>query len=173
MATELPADLADDLELISCTICFEKFTSPKTLHCLHTFCEPCLKRHLAAYVSQRQDLLHPISIPCPTCREMTPLPDNGISGLRTDFKVAKITDLLLRVASRGSSETMITCNICQTVSRYEPATFHCKDCSKHFCDSCIYRHKNTELFDSHIVRELRTDKLSKNTCSDHEGELLR
>ena len=50
----MAAEMGEDL--ITCTICFEHFTFPKTLHCLHTFCEPCLQRHLEVYQSQRRAL---------------------------------------------------------------------------------------------------------------------
>lgn len=30
-------------DYLTCVICFELFTEPKSLPCLHTFCEGCLK----------------------------------------------------------------------------------------------------------------------------------
>ena len=32
-------------------------------------------------------------LPCPTCRELTTLPANGVAGLRNDFKIQKMEDL--------------------------------------------------------------------------------
>lgn len=90
-------DIGD--ELVTCTICLEHFTSPKTLVCLHTFCESCLRRHLMVYQTQRRGNLS--TIPCPTCRELTPLPQMGVAGLRTDFKIAKIADFLAQIAGKA------------------------------------------------------------------------
>ena len=90
-------DIGD--ELVTCTICLEHFTSPKTLVCLHTFCEACLRRHLMVYQTQRRGNLS--TIPCPTCRELTPLPQMGVAGLRTDFKIAKIVDFLAQIAGKA------------------------------------------------------------------------
>ena len=90
-------DIGD--ELVTCTICLEHFTSPKTLVCLHTFCESCLRRHLMVYQTQRRGNLS--TIPCPTCRELTPLPQMGVAGLRTDFKIAKIVDFLAQIAGKA------------------------------------------------------------------------
>ena len=54
----------------------------------------------------------PGKIPCPTCRELTTLPANGVAGLRNDFKVQKIEDLLksMNIQSRSSPAV---CSLCE------------------------------------------------------------
>ncbi len=160
MATELGE------ELTNCTICFERLNNPKTLQCLHTFCMGCLQSHLAAYLSQRRDLIHPPSLPCPTCREFTHIPDCGISGLRTDFKIAKIIEYL-----GNAEDKKLGCDVCKTVRTESKAVFYCRDCNKNLCQECIYRHKNTEVFDSHVVKELKNARNSRAVCKEHEDEM--
>ena len=53
----LTADIAEELR---CVICLEKFTSPKVLNCLHTFCLECLNKWVNSG-----------TINCPTCRRQT------------------------------------------------------------------------------------------------------
>ena len=48
---------------------------PKTLLCAHSFCERCLLAHARGAAS----------IECPTCRETTQLPGEGVAGLKNNF----------------------------------------------------------------------------------------
>ena len=63
------------------------------------------------YQTQRRGNLS--TIPCPTCRELTPLPQMGVAGLRTDFKIAKIVDFLVQIA--GKAKVTIPANIRQII----------------------------------------------------------
>ena len=160
--------MSDDVgeDLVNCTICLEHFVQPKTLICLHTFCEACLRSHLASYLSQRRDLVYPLRLPCPTCREVTMLQENGISGLKTDFKIAKITEVLSKVNSKVK-----LCDVCMTVKKESRSTHHCKECNKYFCGECVYRHKNTVLFEGHAVQVVGSK--ANNLCSTHKTETLQ
>jgi hypothetical protein len=68
-------------EALSCAVCMEVFElppgarTPKTLPCMHSFCERCLLAHARGAAS----------IECPTCREATQLPERGVAGLKTTF----------------------------------------------------------------------------------------
>lgn len=106
------------------------------------------------------------ALPCPTCREVTPLTNQGLNGLKTDFKISKITDFLQYVKVKAQ-----LCDICRTVKQDSSASFFCRDCNKHFCDDCIFRHKNTEVFDNHLVKELASDKPMKSVCKEHDKEM--
>ena len=52
---------------LTCSICLDTNTEPKTISCLHTFCCECLERH--ARVSQRQGKFR-----CPECQAEIDLP---------------------------------------------------------------------------------------------------
>lgn len=50
-----------------CSICLDKFRTPKSLPCLHTFCQTCLARYIKEFF-QREQSLSWSGFPCPTCR---------------------------------------------------------------------------------------------------------
>ncbi|KAI8515159.1 hypothetical protein Bbelb_077500 [Branchiostoma belcheri] len=77
MASNAFSDIAD-----VCQVCMEDFRQPKMLPCLHTFCQPCLEKLLAAEPVGRLD--------CPTCRQDVPLPENGVRGIKSTFLVGKL-----------------------------------------------------------------------------------
>ena len=147
-------DLVD--ELVNCPICLQKFTKPKMLNCLHTFCQPCLEMsHRAALGRSRN--IDPCTLSCPTCRDVTGLDEHGIQGLKTDFKVAKITDLLNQVGANDVSLSKVrTCNLCKYSGKYVTARYSCKNCSKYMCKGCYRQHKQIKVFSNHTVKDLKT-----------------
>lgn len=73
-------------EQLTCAICLDRLVNPKFLSCLHTFCEQCI--HLINNEESREVLI------CPTCRAETKIPDNGVNGLRTNFFINSMLDLV-------------------------------------------------------------------------------
>ncbi|KAK7483269.1 hypothetical protein BaRGS_00025436, partial [Batillaria attramentaria] len=65
---------------LTCTICMELFRSPRFLPCFHTFCLQCLEQ-LAKQPQHRTKQ----SFPCPTCRELVPVPLQGLDSLQVNF----------------------------------------------------------------------------------------
>ncbi|XP_078695024.1 protein meiotic P26-like [Branchiostoma floridae x Branchiostoma belcheri] len=80
MASNVVSDIVD--EFLVCQVCLEDFRQPKMLPCLHTFCQPCLEKLLAAEPVGKLD--------CPTCRQDVPLPENGVRGIKSTFLVGKL-----------------------------------------------------------------------------------
>ena len=67
---------------LTCTICFNSFTAPKALPCLHTFCEGCIRDYVSGrgYEAQGQ-------FPCPVCRADIPIPPGGIAAFPVGFMI--------------------------------------------------------------------------------------
>ncbi|XP_029921611.1 RING finger protein 224 [Myripristis murdjan] len=67
---------------LSCIVCFSGYDLaerlPRRLHCGHTFCQACLQR-LDTVINEQ------VWICCPQCRQNTPRPRGGASGLDLDL----------------------------------------------------------------------------------------
>ena len=87
-------------EEVSCSVCMCKYTDPKQLPCLHSFCLHCLNG--IQRTSGRRD-----KIACPECRQEFNVPDNGnLAALPTNFRINSLLDVL---AIRECSTTGVKC----------------------------------------------------------------
>uniref|UniRef100_A0A8C4TQE0 Ring finger protein 224 n=1 Tax=Falco tinnunculus TaxID=100819 RepID=A0A8C4TQE0_FALTI len=88
-----------------CIICYSSYDLcgrlPRRLYCGHTFCQDCLKRLDTVANEQRW-------IPCPQCRQNTPMPRGGVATLDLDlatFLAVKADKEHPRVASRSQPDS--------------------------------------------------------------------
>ena len=82
---------------LTCKLCFEVYTSPKCLGCLHTFCESCIENLL-----HESDLLTAYrkytasdyrEVVCPICRKRTQVPLGGVRRLPDNFLIEGSIDV--------------------------------------------------------------------------------
>jgi tripartite motif-containing protein 2/3 len=107
---------------LACGICNEYFKDePKLLSCLHTFCESCLKSTM---------LTGSLSLSCPTCKVQSMIPQNGISGLQTNFYAVNLKRIL------HQNQYCTNCDVGSTT----PASYCCTECSKVLCSTCSKSH---------------------------------
>uniref|UniRef100_A0A8C5R6X1 Ring finger protein 224 n=1 Tax=Leptobrachium leishanense TaxID=445787 RepID=A0A8C5R6X1_9ANUR len=75
-------DLFLSVSKIDCIICFSSYNLssrlPRRLYCGHTFCQACIRRLDTITNEQRW-------IPCPQCRQNTPMPRGGVTMLDLDL----------------------------------------------------------------------------------------
>ena len=74
-------------EQLNCSICLDTFTDPKLLHCFHVYCQQCL---VPLGVRDQQGEL---SLTCPTCRQVTPIPPSGVAGLQSAFHINHLLEI--------------------------------------------------------------------------------
>ncbi len=67
-------------EQLNCSICLDTYTDPKLLQCFHTYCTKCL-------VPLVRDCQGQLTLTCPVCRQVTPIPSNGVRGLQSAFQI--------------------------------------------------------------------------------------
>ncbi|XP_078344575.1 E3 ubiquitin-protein ligase TRIM45-like [Oculina patagonica] len=133
-------------EHVSCSICLDTYTDPKTIDCLHTFCCECLKKH--ALTSQRQGLYR-----CPECNAQVDIPEgNRFDRLPSSFLHNSLLSLLAVRQSGDGSE--MSCSLCQKKSA---EVDYCFDCEKFMCPDCVKAHDlfRTAAFEHHKVTPVK------------------
>ena len=97
MAGEVLMKLEEKIKKkLTCSICLETYTDPKLLQCFHVYCQQCL---VPLVVRDQQRL------PCPACRQVTPIPDSGVAGLQSAFQVNRLQEIQDSVRKLGSPAT--------------------------------------------------------------------
>ncbi|KAI0214432.1 hypothetical protein LSAT2_000473 [Lamellibrachia satsuma] len=116
-------------------------------------------------VSQQARNAQPGKLPCPTCRELTSIPENGISGLRSDFKAHKLEKVfrMMTVHKRASS---CMCDPCKSKKMTVDASVYCSKCKVNYCKACLLIHNKNLIFKDHEVVEtsLRENLATELTC---------
>ena len=131
-------------EQLTCAICLDLYTNPKTLPCLHSFCQQCLE---GLPLDPQEDNYF---ISCPTCRHRTQLPQPAGAA---DFSMAyhinnlkEVHNLMIKV----SGHQQVICDNCTTTN----GTGYCKECVKFLCQKCINVHKNWAPIADHEITSL-------------------
>ncbi|XP_070209253.1 tripartite motif-containing protein 2-like isoform X1 [Littorina saxatilis] len=71
---------------LTCTICFQPFTRPKALPCLHTFCEHCLREYVVSRGYEPSG-----EFPCPICRVTVKIPSGGVDQFADNHLVQSLS----------------------------------------------------------------------------------
>ena len=125
---------------LECSICLDNFKQPKLLPCFHIFCKsPCLERLVVQDCEGK-------SLHCPTCRHLARLPDNGVAGLQTDFRIDHLLENR-ELLDKAKESQKTSCEKCKKL----PGTGFCHDCRKFVCDKCTEIHQMWEEFTDHKI----------------------
>uniref|UniRef100_A0A1X7TR12 RING-type domain-containing protein n=2 Tax=Amphimedon queenslandica TaxID=400682 RepID=A0A1X7TR12_AMPQE len=147
MATKPSSGLRLKLEKeLTCSVCLDHYTNPKTLPCLHSFCEHCLeglpldKKNETYYLS------------CPTCRHHTELPEEGAGAFPVAFHLNNLKEMysLTKKTADLSNPQEATCS-----DHGKPLELFCETCNTVICVTCsVHNHKHHEY-------DLITDSYTK------------
>ncbi len=132
-------------EQLDCSICLDTYTDPKLLQCFHIYCTKCI----IPLVRDREGQL---TLTCPACRQVTPIPPNGVRGLQSAFQInnfigirddlKKLKDLIPSqepvVEGDATSQTPSkkTIHYCSEHAGKE-LDFYCETCDELICYRCI------------------------------------
>ena len=146
-------------EQVTCSICLDTYTKPKTIACLHTFCCECLEKH--ALTSQRQGKFR-----CPQCQEEIGIPErNRFDNLPTSFLHNSLLGLFTVRQTGDGSE--ISCGICKKKSA---EISYCFDCEKLMCSDCVNAH---ELFQAAAFEGHKVTPVKQFQAQDYQALLKR
>ena len=130
-------------EQLNCSICLDTYTNPKLLQCFHVYCKECLVRLVA------RDQWGKLSLTCPNCRQATPIPDTGVSGLQSAFHINHLLEIVEEhnkekdTTIAETTEGVATGVALQQQSSHctehvdEELKLYCETCSEVICYKCI------------------------------------
>ena len=144
MATKQSSALEIIEQQLTCAICLDIYTEPKTLPCLHSFCQQCLERLPVNTHGNKR------FIACPTCRTSVQLPEEPTAA---EFPVAFQLNNLKEAYSlmkKATEPQQVKCDACTVAN----ANGYCKDCCKFLCMSCFDLHKTFDAMSNHKLSNL-------------------
>ncbi|XP_066030611.1 E3 ubiquitin-protein ligase TRIM71-like [Pocillopora verrucosa] len=146
-------------EHVTCSICLDTYTKPKTIACLHTFCCECLERH--ALTNQKQGFYR-----CPECQAQIGIPEGKrFDNLPSSFLHNSLLSLL--AVRRSGEGNEISCSTCQKKSA---EINYCFDCEKFMCPDCVKAH---EVFRDTIFQGHKVTPVRQFQAADYEALLKR
>ena len=139
-----PSDALKKLEeQLTCPICLDDYTDPKTLLCLHSFCHQCLERLPLDLQGER------LFLSCPTCRTPTELPEAGVAEFPKAFFINNLSEVH-SLLKKVSGDQHALCDNCTK----SDAIGYCKQCTKFLCTECLDVHSKWEPCIDHVVISL-------------------
>lgn len=162
---KLAQEISD--EFLTCKICLEGFTSPKSLDCLHTFCENCIENHVMSECTYKKYSDYR-EFTCPLCRKRTQVPLGGVKKLPDNFLLSSLSEMV----QRQKPSKFPFCDICKLVNRkHREASSKCLDCSKLLCKQCVELHRETKVTKGHSLFDVEIEKDIE--CKEHQEEVVR
>ena len=151
---------------LTCSICLDTYTEPKTISCLHTFCCECLERH--ARVSQRQGKFR-----CPECQAEIDLPQgNRFDRLPNSFFHKSLLGVL-----EAEDREAIPREQQDTCSQHteERVRYYCSSCKVCICPICVTEDHRGHAFDvlEKAVQEEKKNILSTVQTIKQKANLFR
>ena len=143
-------------KLVTCSICLDTYTEPKTISCLHTFCRQCLETH--AIGSQIQG-----KFKCPVCKKEIDLPEeNRFDRLPNSFiHKSLLSDLDAEDRRAIPRQQQETCS----QHTEERVRYYCSTCEASVCPICVTEDHRGHAFD---VLEKAVQEEKKNIMSTVE-----
>ena len=146
-------------EQLTCPVCLDLYTNPKTLPCLHSFCEACIEK----LPQDKEGETYYLS--CPTCRHRTELPGGGAGAFPVAFHINNLKEIY-SLLKKVSDPQEVTCDNCTAAN----ATGYCNDCNQLLCTECIGMHKKWARFASHQITSLDEVKSSPQAIASSKEE---
>ena len=166
-------------EQLNCSICLDIYDDPKLLQCFHTYCRKCLVKVVVR--DQQGDL----SLTCPICRQATPVPANGVTGLQSAFQtneILRIRDDLVKKRDMAVKSKVDVTPLTPATEKAIPNCFehvdkereyYCETCEVLICYKCALKGGKHEGHDYDEIKKAyeRYKKEVKPSLEPMEGKL--
>uniref|UniRef100_A0A1X7SSY4 RING-type domain-containing protein n=1 Tax=Amphimedon queenslandica TaxID=400682 RepID=A0A1X7SSY4_AMPQE len=126
-------------EQLTCPVCLHHYTNPKTLPCLHSFCEHCLE---GLHLDKKNETYY---LSCPTCRHCTELPEEGAGAFPVAFTLNNLKEMysaMMKTATLPNPQEAGTCS-----DHGKPLEFLCEACDTVICSHCLARNHKSHEYD--------------------------
>ena len=119
---------------LQCTICLDTYTDPKVLQCDHVYCRECLRQLLLRNMSGDH------SLTCPSCRQVTPVPENGVQSLKPAFQINSFLEIKKSLEKKVVNTPEVPQGQLQDPEASDQKVTNCQDHvneeSKLYCETC-------------------------------------
>ena len=170
MASASSLDSVAEIEdLLTCSICSETLTEPRSLHCFHNFCKVCLGKYVARLRGSAKKIE---TFPCPTCRsEFTLKSDQDVADLASNYFIKNMLEIIAIQRQANAAR----CSSCR-----ETAVSRCMTCEMYMCERCSNSHAMWPVMKHHDVisiEELSNPQSQVKTrnklyCMKHKDKVL-
>ena len=134
-------ELEQQLQQLTCPVCLDIYTNPKSLPCLHSCCQHCLEGLPVNFQGNKY------FIKCPTCSTSTELPEpTGPAAFPVAFHINSLKEIY-SLKKKVTEPQQVICDVCIVAN----ANGYCKDCNQFLCQSCHDTHKK---FGNHQLTSL-------------------
>ncbi|KAK2147785.1 hypothetical protein LSH36_535g00011 [Paralvinella palmiformis] len=151
-------------DMTSCEICLEplEHRRPRTLSCLHVFCEDCLQ-HLLDDAKAKYPQ-NPGTIPCPVCSQKTQVPGGSSANLPLFFYLSRVHNIRKELEERHK-----LCKICRSKTHKANISFYCFGCGYGHCQNCHVKHD--AFYPDHTQISVTLSTINYIFCDEHDGHL--
>ena len=164
-------------EELTCSLCRELFKEPKTLSCLHSFCEKCLSGHIQKRTLDDESGIEDDRkrVPCPLCKHVEILQQPDVKEVKTNLGYKNMVQhLSLEERVRGGCDSSQSdggnaakCDLCVKENK---AVAFCRNCNGRLCEKCRESHQEQKATVSHNLVPL--EDLSSSSSSGDEAPLV-
>uniref|UniRef100_A0A6P8HQR0 E3 ubiquitin-protein ligase TRIM71-like n=1 Tax=Actinia tenebrosa TaxID=6105 RepID=A0A6P8HQR0_ACTTE len=132
-------EITDTLEeQLTCSLCLDVFTQPKTLSCLHSYCTRCIAQWYQKSGNQGDD-----RIDCPMCKTTVVVPDGDTSKLPSSFYLDSLLQLLNKMKIEVDQQDLHHCESCD---KKQVLDSFCTQCNGLICEACFNVHTTLKIF---------------------------